>query len=251
MALTIQQIINILKQVSYVGNLTQVRAGDRAFHLYPSIEVTRPQPVGVTTDPQLKTNDEIFQVKIFVRFSRELGEEYELLNTNEIKVREALNSQPLQTGEFFFQTETWDRTQTKDVHGVESTLRVMFREIVGKEDGTVVGGGSTLQLGQVVVDLIGNANNDDGINHSELWDDDAKRFPIPDGNVGVRFFEYAWTMDDYDNIQAIIDARSYVPAIFVQSNGDEENLTVLAVRQRVQQTFAGLKTSTIQMEIQG
>lgn len=257
MSLSVNQILDILKQGigteagKYVGNLTQVRAGDRAFHLYPSIEVTVPQPVGITTDPELKTTDEVFHVKIFVRYTREISIEKELLRQNEVIVLALLNAQPLQTGTFFFQTETFDRSETKDVHGVESTLRVLFRQIEGTVPGTVVGGGSKLQLDQIVLNLIGQASNDDGISNSELWDDDAKRFPIPNGNVGVRFFEYAWTLALYDSVQGIIDARSYVPAKWLQTNGDEENLTVLAVRQRVSTSFSGLKTSVIQMEVQG
>ncbi len=257
MSLSVNQILDILKQGigttagKYVGNLTQVRAGDRAFHLYPSIEVTIPQPVGTTTDPELKTTDEVFTVKIFVRYTREISIEKELLRQNEVIVLALLNAQPLQTGTFFFQTETFDRSETKDVHGVESTLRVLFRQIEGTVPGTVVGGGANLQIGGIVLPLIGTSNNEDGINHSELWDDDAKRFPIPDGNVGVRFWEYAWTMDLYDSVQAIIDARSYTLAKFVESNGQFQDLTVLAVRQRVSQTFSGLKTSVLQMEVQG
>lgn len=246
---TVSDIIEILKQGTYVGNLTQIRSGDQPFHLYPSIEVTQSQPLSPTTDPMLKTSEAMFQVQIFVRYSRKIVLEKDLLRQNELEVQRVLNLQPLQDGEFFFQSETWDRSETKDVHGVISTFRVMYREIVGTEPGTVVGGGSFLEIGGVTLELIGTANQDDGINHSELWDDGAKRFPIPDGDVGMRMWEYAWTMTLYNQIQAIVDARAYVPAKFVESNGDEENLSVLAVRQRVQQTFAGLKTSTLQMEI--
>jgi len=257
MSISVNEILDILKAGigtepgSYVGNLTQVRAGDRVYHLYPSIEVTIPQPLGITTDPELRTTDEVFHVKIFVRYTREVSIEKELLRQNEVIVLALLNAQPLQTGTFFFQTETFDRSETKQVHGVESTLRVLFREIEGTTPGTVVGGGSNLEIGGLVLPLIGTSNNDDGILHSELWDDDAKRFPIPNGNVGVRFWEYAWTKTLYDSVQAIIDARSYTLAKFIQSNLDEEDLTVLAVRQRVSQTFSGLKTSVIQMEVQG
>lgn len=245
----VTEIINILKQVKYVGNLTQVRAGDRAFHLYPSIEVTRPQPLSPTTDPQLVTSDEVFEVHIFVRYSRELSEEYDILSQNELKVQEALGQQPLQAGDFQFQTETWNRSQTKDVHGVVSTLRVLFRQIVGRKPDTVVGGDSTLQIGNVVVDLINVSTGDIGVGNSEVWQDDAKRFPIPDGNVGTRFFEYAWTEAKYNAIQALIDARSYTSAKIVENNGDETQWLVLPVRQRDQVSFAGLKTVTLQFEI--
>lgn len=246
---TVKQIIDIIKQGTYVGNLTQIRAGDRSFHLFPSIEITRPQPASPTTDPQLKTTDEVFEVKIYVRYAREIVLEDDLLNQNELEVIRVLGLQPLQEGTFQFQTETWNRSQTKDVYGVESTLRVLFRLIEGKNTGEVIGGDSVLQLGSVVLDLIGTSTGDIGLNHSETWQDDAKRFPIPDGNVGVRFFEYAWTKDLFNAVQALIDGRSYIPATLVESNGDETLFTVLAVRQRDQVSFAGLKTVTVQMEI--
>ncbi len=246
---TVREIIEIIKQGTYVGNLTQIRAGDRAYHLYPSIEITRPQPLSPSLDPQLKTSDEVFEVKIFVRYSREIVLEDDLLNENELEVQRVLGLQPLQEGTFQFQTETWNREQTKNVYGVISTLRVLFRQIVGKEADTVVGGDSVLELDGISLDLVATSNGDIGIASSEALQDDAKRFPIPDGNVGTRFFEYAWTKALYDSVQAVIDARSYVPAKIIESNGDESSWTVLAVRQRDQVSYAGLKTSTIQMEI--
>jgi len=249
---TVEQIINILKQGTFVGNLTQIRAGDRNFHLYPSIEVTRPQPLSPTTDPELITSEEVFEVQIFVRYTRKIIDEDNDLNTNELQVLSLLGAQPLQEGQFQFQSETWNRQQTKKVQGVVSTLRVLFRQIVSAVDGGVIGGGSKLQLGSTVtLDLIGTATAEDGINHSELWNDAGKRSPIPDGNVGVRFFEYAWTMEDYNAVQALLDAKVYIPAKIVESNGDERNFTVLLVRQREQKTFAGLKTVTIQAEVVG
>ena len=116
-------------------------------------------------------------------------------------------------------------------------------------EGTIVGGESTLQIGNVVVDLISVSTGDLGVNNSEFWQDEGKRFPIPDGEVGTRFFEYAWTEAQYNAIQALIDARSYTNAKIVENNGDETAWLVLPVRHRDQVSFAGLKTVTLQFEI--
>lgn len=252
MTLTVKEIIDILKQGEYFGNLTQIRPGDRNFHLYPSIEVQVPQPLSPTTDPQIITSEEAFEVQIFVRFTRTMQVEYDDLAKNEAEVLRVLGLQPLQEGEFFFQSNVWKRDQTKNVHGVVSTIRVLFRQIVGTEDGTVVGAGSKLQLGSVIaLELIGEATADDARRFTDLWNDSAKRFPIPDGAIGARFFEYAWTKEQFSTVQTLIDNGDYIPAKLVDPNGDEEDFTVLPIRQRQQVSFGGLRTVTLQLELVG
>ncbi len=252
MTLTVREIIAILKKGKYVANLTQIRPGDRNFHLYPSIEVEVPQPLSPTSDEQITTSEEAFNVQIFVRYTRPVQVEYDDLALNEAEVLRVLGLQPLQDGEFFFQSNVWKRDQTKNVHGVVSTIRVLFRQIVGKEDGTVVGAGSVLQLGSVIaLKLIGSATSDDARRFTDLWNDSAKRFPIPDGNIGSRFFEYAWTKGEYDTVQAMIDAGDYIPAKIVDPNGAEEEFNVLPIRQRQQVSFGGLRTVTLQLELVG
>jgi len=254
MVLTIQQIIDILKTGNYPGNLEnlQIRAGDRAFHLYPSMEVTVPQPQSPVTTPEIITKEEAFNVTIFIRFTRPLQTEYDDLNGAELEVLSVLKAQPLQGGLFFFQTEVWNRTQTKDVHGVESSIRVLFREITPLVTDTTVGAGGTLNLdgGAVILNLIGLQSSDDGRNVSDQWQDDAKRFPIPDGNIGSRTFEYAWTKTLFNSVQAFIDVGGYIIAIFTDG-GFTQTFTVLPIRQREQVSFAGLKTAVLQVEVQG
>jgi len=254
MVLTVKEIITILKNATFTGQMEdmQIREGDRAFHLYPSIEVSIPQPLSPRTDQQVATNEERFNVTVLVRFTRELGVEYEDLNSAERVVLSTLDAQPLQDGEFFFENRNWDRVQTKDVHGVESTLTVLFRQITPAVPGGIVGAGATLNLdaGGVVLELIDQTTLEDGRNFSNTWQDDAKRFPIPDGSLGVRFFEYAWTETDFNLVQAFIDAGAYIVAIYSQGVFSRA-LTVLPIMQRTQTSYSGLRTSTLQVEIQG
>jgi len=254
MVLTVNDIITILKQAVFTGQMEamQIRPGDRAYHLYPSVEVSIPQPLSPTSDQQIITNEERFDVTIFVRYTRELSVEYDDLNNAEREIFDTLSLQPLQTGEFFFERRNWDRAQTKDVHGVESTLQVLFREITPFEPGTVVGAGATLNLdgGSVILELIGATSLEDGRNVTNSWQDDAKRFPIPDGSIGSRFFEYAWKETEFDTVQGMIDTGSYIVAIFAQG-GFTRALTVLPIMQRTQLSYTGLRTATLQVEIQG
>ncbi len=254
MVLTIKQIITILQQADFTGQLAgiQIRPGDRAFHLYPSVEVSIPQPLSPTSDQQIVTNEERFDIKIFIRFTRELSVEYDDLNNAEREILATLDSQPLQTGEFFFERRNWDRVQTKDVHGVESTLQVLFREITPFAVDTVIGAGATLNLdaGTVILELIGQTSLEDGRNVSNNWQDDAKRFPIPDGSIGSRFFEYAWKQTEFDIVQGMINAGAYIVAIFAQG-GFTRALTVLPIMQRTTTSYTGLRTTTLQVEIQG
>lgn len=254
MVLTVNEIITILKNADFTGHMEnmQIRAGDRAFHLYPSIEVSIPQPLSPRRDVEVVTNEERFNVSIFVRFTRQLSVEYEDLNSAEREVLDTLDAQPLQDGEFFFENRDWDRVQTKDVHGVTSTLTVLFREITPEPPGGIVGAGSTLNLdaGGVILELIDVTTLEDGRNFSNTWQDDAKRFPIPDGSMGVRFFEYAWSETQFNAVQDFIDAGAYIVAIFAKG-AFSRALTVLPIMQRTQTSYSGLRTSTLQVEIQG
>jgi len=254
MVLTVNQIITILKQATFTDQLEgiQIRPGDRAFHLYPSVEVSIPQPLSPTTDQQIVTNEERFDIKIFIRFTRELSVEYDDLNNAEREILSTLDSQPLQTGEFFFERKNWDRAQTKDVHGVESTLQVLFREITPAETDTFVGAGATLNLdgGAVVLELIAQTSLEDGRNVSNTWQDDAKRFPIPEGSIGNRFFEYSFKETEFNIVQGLIDAGAYIAAIFA-TGAFSRTLTVLPIMQRTTMSYSGLRTSTLQVEIQG
>jgi len=241
-------IITILKNGSYPQPL-QIRAGDRAFHLYPSIEVTQPKPSSPVTTPEVVTNESTFAVKVFIRFTRKLALETADLEAIEGEVLFQLKQQPLQDTIFFFQSETWSRTDTKDVQGIESTLNIGIREITPKDVGKSIGAGSTLQLENVLVNLIGNATGDEGRLSSDAFEDDGSRFPIEGALVATRFFEYAWDDVTWNNIQGMIDRGEYVTAILTESNQMTRTLTVLPVRQRDSMSFTGLKTVFIQIEI--
>jgi len=242
-------IITILKNGSYPQPI-QIRSGDRAFHLYPSIEVTQPKPSSPVTTPEIVTNESTFAVKVFIRFTRKLALETADLEAIEGEVLFQLKRQPLQdTLIFFFQSEVWTRADTKDVQGIESTLLVGIREIAPKDVGKSIGAGATLQLENVTVSLIGNATGDEGRLSSDAFEDDGSRFPIEGALVGTRFFEYAWDDVTWNNIQGMIDRGEYVTAILTESNQMTRTLTVLPVRQRDSMSFTGLKTVFIQFEI--
>jgi len=242
-------IITILKNGSYPQSI-QIRAGDRAFHLYPSIEVTQPKPSSPVTTPEVVTNESTFAVKVFIRFTRKLADETADLEAIEGEVLFQLKQQPLQeTTVFFFQSENWTRTDTKDVQGIESTLLVGIREIVPTDIGTSIGAGSSLQLENVLVNLIGNATGDEGRLSTDTLGDDGSKFPIEGGLIGTRFFEYKWDDVSWNNIQGMIDRGEYVTAIITESNQMSRTLTVLPVRQRDSMSFTGLKTVIIQIEI--
>jgi hypothetical protein len=246
---TLADIITILKNGTYPYPL-QIRTGERAYHLYPSIEVTQPKPGSPVSTPETATKEFTFEIKIYIRFTRKLADETTDLEAVEGEVLTQLKQQPLQDTEFFFQSENWSRTDTKDVHGIESVLLVSYREIEPFQEGTSIGAGSTLQIEGVIVKLIGSATGDEGRLFSDLWEDDGARFPIEGGLVGTRFFEYAWDDVSWNNLQGKIDRGEYVTAILTEANAVQRTVTVLPVRQRDNVSFTGLKTVVIQMELQ-
>lgn len=143
----------------------------------------------------------------------------------------------------------WARTESAKIYGTTSSAQFSFTVLAPAVDGGVLGGGTTLVIGGVSLDLIRVSAGARGRNSIRISDDVGDTDPIGEEKVGDRIFEYTWLKDKFDAIDALIDAKEYVPAVLTEGGNVTTFDNVLPIIQRDTVAFTGLKTVTLQIEI--
>lgn len=249
MVISDAQIIAILDQPNTYPYKYYFREGKQPNPNYPTIEVRTVRACSRATDPEVLTEEQQFEIRIKVKYLRPLEQERANLQITETAILNLLEASTFETGQFFFENKQWMAEPRKDPYGVDMVLTFMFREIFPKTPGTVIGAGSTLQIGNTTVSLIRQASGSLGRDFVDAFEADGTRYPIKGKHLGSRFFEYKVTQGDYDAIDAMCLAGAY-KTVVLSENGIAHTYTVLPVIQRDTSTYTGLKTAILQVEIQ-
>lgn len=248
MAVSDAQIISIISLGTFPYKIL-FREGKQPNPVYPSVEVRTVRARSRTTDPEVKTEEQEFEIRVKLKYIRTIEQEAANLQTIESLILSNLESANVEAGQFFFENKQWHQETRQHPHGVDSVLNFTFRDLFPKTPGTVIGAGSTIQIGNTTVALIRQGSGAVGRDSTDAYEDDGSRYPIKGKRVGTRFFEYKVTQADYDSIETMCDLGNYQTAI-LNENGISHTYTVLPVIQRDTSSYTGLKTAIIQVEIQ-
>ena len=243
-----QDIIDRLYEGNYPYNIL-IRHGQRAYHDYQSIEVDSPRPVTRQIDPELITQDQTFNINIFIRYTRQIPDEEADLELIEQTISNLLNALEISGGVISQKGTAWSRVASTQIYGTISSASFSFTVLSSSVDGGVLGGGTTLEIGGVSLDLIRTSVGQLGRGVSRITDDSGETDPLPEEKVGDRFFEYTWLKDKYDAIDALIESGDYVSATLTEGGISTTFDNVLPVNQRDSVSFTGLKTVVLQIEI--
>lgn len=246
--ITQQGIIDRLYEGTYPYNIL-IRHGQRAYHDYQSIEVDTIRPITRQIDPELITQDQTFNINIFIRYNRQIPDEIVDLELIEQTISNLLNNLKISGGVLSQRGTSWARTESATIYGTTSSASFSFTVLTPSVDGAVLGGGITLEIGGVDLALIRTSVGQLGRNVSRISDDSGETDPIPEEKVGDRLFEYAWTKEKFDAIDALIEAKDYVSATLTEGGIVTTFDNVLPVVQRDSVSFTGLKTVVLQIEI--
>ena len=152
--LTQKQVIDIIKAGTYPYKALQFFIQKQKFPVYPSIEVRRVGSPSTTSDVQKTQIDTTFEIKLYLKYTRE--EEFEeadrLVTEDEIlRLLEDFNVPP--PNKLFFEQKNWN-TATIDqaIFGSESTLRFIFREIISTTGEGIIG-----EDNQIIIDPLGES----------------------------------------------------------------------------------------------
>lgn len=246
--ITQQGIIDRLYEGTYPYNIL-IRHGQRAYHDYQSIEVDTIRPITRQIDPETITQDQTFNINIFVRYNRQIPEEIADLELIEQTISNLLNNLTISGGVLSQRGTAWSRTESTKIYGTTSSASFSFTVLSPSIDGAVLGGGTKLVIGGVELDLIRTSVGQLGRNASRISDDTGESDPIPEEKIGDRLFEYTWLKEKFDAIDALIEAKDYVSATLTEGGNVTIFDNVLPVNQRDSVSFTGLKTVVLQIEI--
>ena len=153
--LTQQEVVDILKAGTYPYKALHFFIQKQKFPIYPSVEVRRVGSPSTTSDVQKTQIDTTFEIKLYLKYTRE--EEFEeadrLVTEDEIlRLLEDADIPP--PNKLFFEQKNWN-TATIDqaIFGSESTLRFIFREIISSTGEGIVG-----EDNQIIIDPIGEGS---------------------------------------------------------------------------------------------
>lgn len=246
--ITQQGIIDRLELGTYPYNIL-IRHGQRAYHDYQSIEVDTPRPITRQIDPETIVQDQTFNINIFVRYNREIPDEIIDLELIEQTISNLLNNLTISGGVLSQRGTAWARTESTKIYGVTSSASFSFTVITPSIDGAVLGGGTTLLIGGVQLDLIRTSVGQLGRSGTRITDDVGNSDPIANEKLGDRFFEYTWLKEKFDAIDALIESKNYVSAVLTEGGQITTFDNVLPLNQRDSVSFTGLKTVVLQIEI--
>ena len=152
--LTQQEVVDILKTGTYPYKALQFFIQKQKFPIYPSIEVRRIGSPSTTSDVQKTQIDTTFEIKLYLKYTREEEfEEADRLVTEDEVLRLLEDADIPPPNKLFFEQKNWN-TATVDqaIFGSESTLRFIFREIISTTGEGIVG-----EDNQIIIDPLGEA----------------------------------------------------------------------------------------------
>ncbi len=152
--LTQQEVVDILKAGTYPykGNTIPFFIQKQKFPIYPSVEVRRVGSPSTTSDVQKTQIDTTFEIKLYLKYTREEEfEEADRLVTEDEILRLLENADIPPPNKLFFEQKNWN-TATIDqaIFGSESTLRFTFREVISSTGEGIVG-----EDNQIIIDPLG------------------------------------------------------------------------------------------------
>lgn len=153
--LTQQEVVDILKTGTYPYKALQFFIQKQVFPIYPSIEVRRVGSPSTTSDVQKTKIDTTFEIKLYLKYTRE--EEFEeadrLVTEDEIlRLLEDADIPP--PNKLFFEQKNWNTaTVDRAIFGSESTLRFTFQEVISSTGEGIIG-----EDNQIIIDPIGEGS---------------------------------------------------------------------------------------------
>ena len=245
---TTQNVVDYIKDGTYPYAFRFV-TGEQRYKVYPYVEVVQVSPRSKSETPELITESQTFEIRVYIRYIRTLDQETANLETTETEIMSQLHAESLEAGQFFSEDKGWSRSTLSDVYGVMSVLRLTFQDISERVTNTRVGAGTTLALGSTTINLIRGSTGDFGRESSPMFNDIGSKFPIKGQKIGTRTFEYAWKSADYNAIDTLINTGNAITVTLTEGS-TTTNYTALPVRQRDTVDYAGLKTVVLELEIQ-
>jgi len=121
--------------------------------IFNYVEVVNVQPDGTVEGPQITTETNVFEVRIFVKYNQYLDLETEDLATVENVILGLLEAGSLADKQIILESKQWVRTEIRNnpnnVHGRQSTLTVRIEEVKSTSGLGNIGGESTITIGSL------------------------------------------------------------------------------------------------------
>jgi len=109
------------------------------YPIYPYVTIRKIKPQGTQEDFVTITKTDGFEVKLHIRYTRDVAKEEEDQTTVENSILTALEAQDFGTQALFSESKTWQRQPLQKLYGSTSTIMVTITDIISKS-GSGIGG---------------------------------------------------------------------------------------------------------------
>lgn len=256
--ITTQYVIDAIKAGTYpdeVQKIIRFVAGKQAYKVFPFVEVEEVSPYSENDAPEIKTNEQGFEIRVHYRYGRTLDRDTTIIEGIETEILEQLDLADFTHGELFYQDRKWSRAEMRGdadtgLYGNVSTLRLNFREYSPTDAGTYIGAGTTLNVGGTVLTLIRGSTGSHGRDYANAQNDVGDNYPITGRQSNHRTFECKYKRADWDAIGTMIDTGNYVSVTLTEGANVTTWSNALPVYQRDTVDYAGLKVILLEIQIQ-
>jgi len=146
--LTQQDVVDLLRTGTFPYKALQFFIQKQKFPVYPSIEVRRVGSPSTTSDVQKTTVNTTFEIRLFIKYTRE--EEFEEADrlVTEDEILEILENADIPPpGKLFFEQKNWNTTIIDSaIYGSQSILRFDYRVILSTTGEGIVGAENSFEL---------------------------------------------------------------------------------------------------------
>ena len=109
------------------------------YPIYPYVTIRKIKPQGTQEDIVTITKTDGFEVKLHIRYTRDVSKEEQDQTTVENVILSALEAQDFGSAALFSESKTWQRQPLQKLYGSTSTIMVTITDIISKS-GSGIGG---------------------------------------------------------------------------------------------------------------
>ena len=109
------------------------------YPIYPYVTIRKIKPQGTQEDVVTITKTDGFEVKLHIRYTRDVAKEEADQTTVENVILAALEAQDFGTQALFSESKTWQRQPLQKLYGSTSTIMITITDIISKS-GSGIGG---------------------------------------------------------------------------------------------------------------
>jgi hypothetical protein len=227
------------------------------FPIYPYGTCVKVQPESTDKNIQIVVDDNSFEIKVYIRYTRGLDLEESDQTTIETTILRTLAAaDPLSASQIYSLGKNWNRTplNSDDMYGSVSTLRVTIRDISSTSGVGILGSGMTLQLNSdstpLNIVLLSSTNND-GTTLTSHHIDTGNQFWDPvEFESGEFYITYENTLAIQSTIQSLASSGTEVKGQIIR-NGVSTNYLFLVGDTTKAGQFDNIEKATTHIVVNG